>query len=140
MLATLNQMPNGAPSIDGSQYRVVELRGVYARCTTTQEVLGWMADDLESSPLQVALVPAPDPQFMCHMIRVAIQRPPHWYSRLCARYPSGTGRTSTVIRNHDIVRILRRLADGKPSTSQYAPELLEFAAGIYEENFNNEPF
>jgi len=87
-----------------------------------------MLEELESGGLEVMLSPAPDPRHYEHMVRVAVQTNPRWYKELCRRYPSSRkdnpGGKRTRVKRREILRVLRRLIDGKPTTSQYAQDLI----------------
>jgi len=93
-----------------------------------------MHDELESQQLTVALFPAPHPAFEGHMIRVPIESNVAWYRCLCSKYPVGV--RSTKVRRADILRVLARLASGKPSSSQFADYLVQMA----KKRIDNNPF
>ena len=91
-----------------------------------------MLCDLESNPLVVVLAPSRrhDRNEM-DQIRVVVSRNPSWYRSLCGANISkrGTrhGKFDTAIRRQNILRILTRLSEGKPTRSKYAPELIKIA-------------
>lgn len=90
-----------------------------------------MQAELESSCLEVVLVPSR--RFTNHdgCIRVAANRNCEWYRQFCAAHSSSRIRKKvahdTCIKRRDTARILARLVDGKGSRSKYAPELLQIA-------------
>ena len=95
------------------------------------DALEIMADELDANRLEVALMPAPSPAHAAHSVRVAIDRNPAWYRRLCARHAPGHGRhpaKGTRIRRAEVRRILARLTAGLPCAGYLARELAEIAA------------
>jgi len=87
-----------------------------------------MLAELESSPLSVQLVPSKrHDRRDSDMIRVCTSVPPAWYRKLCAKHLSSRrvrrGKPDTRIRRQNILSVLTRLADGKPSVSKYVPDL-----------------
>ncbi len=89
-----------------------------------------MFDELESQRLEVQLVPL-NPRLRNYneggCKRVVVSKSPRWYSALCGRHLSCRKRNhrkpDTKIKRRSILRILKRLCDGKPSISKYAEEL-----------------
>ncbi len=89
-----------------------------------------MLDLLESHQLEVQLVPL-NPRLRGFneggMKRVVANKNTEWYRRLCSKHLSSRKRNhrkpDTKIKRQNILRILRRLAEGKSSTSKYADEL-----------------
>jgi hypothetical protein len=96
-----------------------------------------LMSELESSRLEVSLVPLRRFHNEGGCYRVAVSKNCQWYRRFCARHSSGRRRNNrnhdTRIRRQDTLRILRRLAAGKPSTSKYADELAKIAAQVFNE-------
>lgn len=96
--------------------------------------LEWLHAELESSRLEVVLVPCRREVNVGGCIRVAASRNAAWYRSLCAAYPSGRNRRKsapdTRIKRANVARILARLIAGKPSRSRYVAELLRFAERI----------
>jgi hypothetical protein len=96
-----------------------------------------MLDELESHRLEVQLVPL-NPRLRGFneggMKRVVADRNADWYRRLCAAHLSSRKRnhrkSDTKIKRASIIRILRRLCDGKPSVSKYAIELQKIGARL----------
>lgn len=94
-----------------------------------------MLDELESSRLEVQLVPL-NPKLRNYneggMKRVASSKNALWYRQFCGRHLSSRKRNhrkpDTKIKRASIIRILRRLCDGKPSTSKYSAELQKIGA------------
>ena len=91
-----------------------------------------MLAELESSRLEVVLVPSKRHTNEGGMIRVAASRNCNWYRRFCLSHPSSRKRNhrkpDTRIRRKDIVRILTRMTNGLPTRSKYANELRKIAA------------
>ena len=75
-----------------------------------------MLYELETECLSVILVPAPRPQFVGHMIRVAIGRNPAWYRSLAQRQPN-TRRDRTKAA-------LKRIRDGQARGTRTEADLL----------------
>lgn len=74
-----------------------------------------MADELERSTLEIALIPAP---FGRCKVRVPISQNPRWYAKFCAAYARVRGRwkpLKTYIKRRCTLRALRQLAAGKPA-------------------------
>ncbi|WP_415907295.1 hypothetical protein [Oleiharenicola sp. Vm1] len=94
----------------------------------------WLQAELESSRLEVVLVPCRREVNCGGCIRVAASRNAAWYRQLCNRYASGRFRRNrafdTRIKRANIARILARLVDGKPSRSRYVADLERFAARV----------
>ena len=91
-----------------------------------------MLAELESNPLCVILAPSRRiDRREWDYIRVPLTTPPPWYRKICARYPSSRevrrGKFDTRIRRQNILRVLQRLAEGKPTKSKYAADLLAVA-------------
>jgi len=94
-----------------------------------------MLEELESHSLVVVLAPSKraDRRDWDH-IRVCADVPPRWYRRLCGHHPSSRGvrrgKFDTCVRRQNILRVLRRLAEGKPSKSKYVEDLSAVARKI----------
>ncbi len=97
-----------------------------------------MLDELESHRLEVQLVPL-NPRLRNWnaggMKRVVADRNAEWYRKFCEKHPSSRKRVArkhdTKIKRASIIRILRRLCDGKPSVSKYAEELRRIGARVF---------
>lgn len=63
-----------------------------------------LLDDLRTFALEVILVPAPDPHFLSHAIRVVVNRNPEWYRNLWW--------SEYAVKRCHLVAALERLADG----------------------------
>lgn len=96
-----------------------------------REALQQMLDELESSTLQVVLVPERRRTHECGRIRVAISRNASWYRAFCARYLSSRKRKNlapdTCIKRQQTIRSLIRLLSGHPPKGSYAFRLLQVA-------------
>lgn len=96
------------------------------------EQLEILLAEMESTGLEVVLVP--QRRFTNHggCIRVAVSKNAARYREFCARHLSSRVRNrqlmDTRIKRRDVVRILSRLAAGVPSRSKYAAELQRLAA------------
>lgn len=94
-----------------------------------------MLDQLESHRLEVQLVPL-NPRLRGFneggMKRVVANKNATWYRIFCAHHLSSRKRNhrkpDTKIKRADILRILKRLTDGKPTRSKYAAELRRISA------------
>lgn len=90
--------------------------------------------ELESTRLEVVLVPCRRFANVGGCIRVAASKNAPWYRRFGAQFGSDRRRRNrafdTRIRRANVVSVLSRLADGKPSRSKYAPDLLRLAARL----------
>ncbi|WP_309387053.1 hypothetical protein [Cerasicoccus frondis] len=91
-----------------------------------------MINELESHQLLVVLAPAPRPMHEGHMVRVPYDRNPVWYRRLCAAFTSArrSGKLTTRIRRASVLRILKRLNEGKGSDSYLVPYLRNTAKAM----------
>lgn len=87
-----------------------------------QEAARRALQDLERERLVVVLVPAPDPHFSGHMIRVVECRNPEWYREFIRTLPQSfdTG------HRHRIVRALERIVKGRVKSNGYEERLLKF--------------
>ena len=87
--------------------------------------------EIESTCLEVILVPLSRPANSGGMKRVAISKNAKVYRDFCARHESSRGRRrrkpDTKIKRRNVIRLLMRLAAGFPVRSQYLPELQEMA-------------
>lgn len=96
--------------------------------TAPTNTLTEMLAELEAHKLEVALAPSKRAENPWDMVRVVVNKPPAWYRRLCARHESSRrvrrGKFDTRVKRANILALLSRLADGKPSVSKYAAELL----------------
>lgn len=90
-----------------------------------------MIAELESSRLEVGLVPERRQTCQGGMIRVALSRNCAWYRRYCADHPSCRKRRNlavdTRIKRRDTLRLLDRLARGLRCRSKYEEPLRRIA-------------
>jgi hypothetical protein len=98
------------------------------------EALTVMLNELESHRLEVALVPLRADRRGYNeggCKRVCVDRNPRWYSQFCNAHLSSRVRNhrkpDTKIKRQNVLRLLRRLVDGLPTTSKYAAELMRRA-------------
>ena len=91
-----------------------------------------MLAELESSMLEVVLVPTRRWVNEGGCIRVAANRNCTWYRRFCAAHGSSRFRRAalfdTCIKRRNVVRLLEQMVAGVPVRSKYAEELLALAA------------
>ena len=96
-----------------------------------KETLLGMLNELEFNRLTVVLGEAQWPQFTGHKVRVAIEVNADWYRLFCAGYPSERnnrrGKFDTRVRRKDTIRVLRKLANEKKTSSKYAKPILDIA-------------
>ncbi len=90
-----------------------------------------MLAELESSCLEVVLVPARHRTNEGASVRCAISKNALWYRRFCAAFPSDRKRNNaafdTRIKRAGTIATLNALISGR-SRSKYAPDLLRIAA------------
>lgn len=85
-----------------------------------------LLSDLESHKLEVVLVPQRIRTNEGGCIRVAVNRPPKWFSELCNRHASSRGYRrgfDSRVRRANVLSLLRQLAAGRTVRSKYLPEL-----------------
>lgn len=99
--------------------------------TDSRPGLEQMLAELESSCLEVILVPSRDRVNEGGCIRVAVSKNCTWYRRFCGRHASSRIRRNTAfdtcIKRRNTLRALNALIAGKPA-GKYAAELLSIAA------------
>lgn len=96
-----------------------------------------MLAEIHSQRLDVALFPARERKHDLHFVRVAISKNPLWYRNLCAAHASQRkdykgGKFKTRVKRAGIIAALEKLANGKPTKSDYAEQLRTIAR-----NFEN---
>ena len=95
------------------------------------EQLEVMLGELESSYLEVQLVPQRRFTNSGGCIRVAVSKNCTWYRQFCARHASSRGvrrgKFDTRIRRANVLALLTRLVAGCSSKSKYAAELYAIA-------------
>ena len=98
---------------------------------TLAQALQEMLCELESSRLEVILVPQRRRTNEGGMIRVCANKNAAWYRDFCARHPSSRRRNhrkhDTRIRRIRIIQVLTRMAGALYTRSKYRAELLNFA-------------
>lgn len=96
-----------------------------------REALTEMLEQLESSCLEVMLIPQRYRTNEGGMIRVAVSKNATWYRGFCAQYLSGRQRKNnapdTKIKRAQTLRTLRRLLTGVPPQGEYAFRLMPIA-------------
>jgi len=89
-----------------------------------QKTLDMLLAHLESQPMRVVLVPAPDPRHSGHKIRVVESRPPKWYLDIAARWGywrRGQGR----FERRKLMRAINRIREGVYYGGPYEEAILE---------------
>ena len=97
-----------------------------------------MLYELETSSLEVVLVPAPAPSYPGHMIRTVQQSNPEWYKALCDKFQSNRNSRKgkykkhgdTKIKRKHIIYLLKKLSQGIMIKSKYTDELCYIADEI----------
>ena len=96
--------------------------------------------ELESTRLDVVLVPAPDQRHSGHMIRVAQEGNCEWYRSLCDEYQSSRRRRSfksdTKIKRAHTVRALERIIAGSYEGA-YAERLMPYVEERLKEMYRH---
>jgi hypothetical protein len=96
--------------------------------------LSIMLSELESSRLEVVLIPSKRQLNEWDMLRCCVSYNCTWYRKFCAQFPSKRGvrrgKFDTAIRRQNILRVLTRLCAGMTSRSKYGPELVKVAGRI----------
>lgn len=77
----------------------------------------WHGELLERK-LEVVLVPAPEPKHVCHQIRVAVNRPPDWFSAVAQRHKRTRKRMPVpdFIKRANTLKALEAIAAGEIKT------------------------
>lgn len=105
--------------------------GAAAARRRMRQELELMLAELESSRLEVVLVPARFEVNVGACVRVAISRNADWYRRFCGAHGSSRRRRNlawdTCVKRRDTVRLLETLIGGRATRSGYAEELLSIA-------------
>lgn len=82
-----------------------------------EKALAWHGELLERK-LEVVLVPAPDQRHACHQIRMAVNRPPEWFSAMAQRYKRVRKRKALpdFIKRRETLKALDAIALGRVKT------------------------
>lgn len=97
------------------------------------DALEVMAAELAERRLVVCLCPAPSSAFEGHMVRVAVDRNPAWYRRLCASAEGWRGhrrKADTRVRRQEVERVLAALIDGRVTRSQWVSSIMGEAESL----------
>ena len=94
------------------------------------KIYEYMYWDLMSNQLTVSLVPSTDPGRAANgcCARAVEERNPQWYSEFCDLFLDHRGKT--FIKRQYILKVLKRLYEGKPCTSKYVGYLEDIAIEI----------
>ncbi len=84
-----------------------------------------MLRQLQDSPMQVVLMPAPEPKHEGHCVRVVISRPPDWYMR---NFYSKRGRKT--MKRARLIQALKRIVAKKPIVGRYQSEVIAYLEGV----------
>lgn len=85
-----------------------------------------MLKELKHERLLVVLIPAPEPQFVGHMIRYVTNENPNWYKKIFEE--------RGYIHRHRIVNTLQKIIDGKYNKNNaYFNEIIEAIIQTIEE-------
>lgn len=94
--------------------------------------LDLMLHELESSRLEVVLIPSKRKLNEWDQCRCVVAFNCVWYRRLCSEHASKRGvrrgKFDTRIKRAGITRVLTRMVNGQPTKSKYAPELRKISA------------
>ena len=111
----------GAPhGIDSRTWTRLATSGEVALATRALE-------ELESQRNRIALVPAPDPHFDSHKIRVIESRNPAWYIEFGKKYWHGPRQFD--LKRTRVAAALKRVVAGRVRGNGYERQLLEFLKG-----------
>ncbi len=93
-----------------------------------------LLDELESSYLEVVLIPAPERKHAEHYIRAVQSQNAQWYRKFCEEYVSNRkgSKLRTRIKRRATIKALEKLANGI-NDSIYTERLLEFIRNNYKE-------
>lgn len=82
-----------------------------------EKALAWHSELLERK-LEVVLVPAPEPKHACHQIRVAVNRPPQWFSAVAQRNKRVRKRKALpdFIKRANTLKALEAIVAGRVNT------------------------
>jgi hypothetical protein len=98
---------------------------------TTQELSDAALElliELESSRLEVVLIPAPEQRHSCHSVRAVQESNAEWYQKMCKRHLRRRKRYSkpdTLINRAHTIKALERVMEGRID-SLYAERLMPF--------------
>lgn len=123
------------------RYRPVKQRGApkgidprtLTRLPTPHELAlaGRALEELDQNQNRIGLVPAPDPHFDSHKIRVIESRNPKWYIAFGAKYWRGNRQFD--LKRARVEKALRRVLGGRVRGNGYEREILTFLEGFWPE-------
>jgi len=90
----------------------------------------YLIKDLEINKLEVALIPAPSPQFIGHMIRVTINHNPEWYKTFYHSYKH--------VKRRRCINALKRISENQDRALRVKPYLYDsrMRTLIFEKIYN----
>ena len=102
-----------------------------------QKAYSFMYYDLLSNQLEVCLVPSTTHRARngcCS--RAVVSKNPKWYRDFCKtyEYDHRKKKAKTIIKRRDILKLLKRLSEGKIVYSKYIEHLTEIAKNIQKDN------
>jgi hypothetical protein len=92
---------------------------------------GRAIEELSGQRNRIELVPAPDPRFHSHKVRVIVSRNPGWYIEFGKKYWRGPRQFD--LKRSRIERALERVLKGRVRGNGYERELLHFLARCWPE-------
>ena len=101
-----------------------------------------MHDELLECKLEVVLMPAPEPRHCGHCIRVAVNRPPVWFSDVARRVMKTSGRQTRprpTLSRKATLRALAAISIGEIKTD-YARRWMKEIERILANELNEVPF
>ena len=130
----LDKQRSPAPRSSGSSATSSSSGEVFQKTTSTtsqrrqrriQKLARQYLLELESSHLEVVLIPAPDPRHPTHMVRAVQEQNCRWYRELCEEHPSNGHskklKFQTKIKRNLVVKALKSLAS---MTAAARPDML----------------
>ena len=84
---------------------------------TNSEMAEILLTDLENYRLEIALIPAPEPKYLNHMIRVAINSNPTWYQELYA--------SRGKVDRQRVIRTLKRIMESGELEGSFISDLVQ---------------
>lgn len=109
------KQPHAEPGIDhrtATRYSTEEERGIARRAL----------QDLQTSRNRIVLVPAPEPHFDGHKVRVVENRNPRWYIEFIGSYWRGPRQLN--VKRSRIEKALRRIVSGRVRGNGYEERLV----------------
>jgi hypothetical protein len=111
------------------------MRGMTPATSEERKIAGRALQELEENFLVVSLVPAPDPHFDGHKVRVVENRNPGWYREFVSgRWTKERGRRGCQVKRGRVIRGLRRVyAEGLIRWNGYERELIKRLKSLWSD-------